>query len=114
MAGTFTEESCEGDGRYGCQSVGTWTSDDGQLTYRSVGLDGAVGTDGTSRSYAIPDAILGGTDTVHDSTSSPLIGVLVATILLVVLTLGVLRAAEKWGDLARLRNSWRRRKASRP
>jgi hypothetical protein len=114
VAGTFTAKSCEGDGRHGCQSVGTWTSDDGQLTYRSVGLDGAVGTNGTSRSYAIPDAILGGTDTVHDSANSPLIGILVATTLLVVLALGVLRAAEKWGDLARLKNSWRRRKASRP
>jgi hypothetical protein len=114
VAGTFTEESCEGDGRYGCQSVGTWTSDDGQLTYRSVGLDGAVGTNGISRSYAIPDAILGGTDTVHDSANSPLIGILVAATLLVVLALGVLRAAEKWGDLPRLKNSRRRRQASRP
>ena len=114
VAGTFTEESCEGDGRYGCQSVGTWTSDDGELTYRGVGLDGAVGTNGTSRSYAIPDAILGGTDTVHDTANSPLIGILVATTLLVVLALRVLRAAEKWGDIARLKHSWRRRKGPRP
>jgi hypothetical protein len=114
VAGTFTEESCEGDGRYGCQSVGTWTSDDGELTYRGVTLDGALGTNGTSRSYAIPDAFLGGTDTVHATTSSPLVGILVAATLFVVLTLGLLRAAEKWGDLDRVKNLWTARKASRP
>ncbi|KPG82336.1 hypothetical protein AEQ27_09460 [Frigoribacterium sp. RIT-PI-h] len=109
MTGTYTEESCEFIGRLGCKSVGTWISDDKKLTYSGVVLSGAVGPDGIS--YAIPNSVLGGTDTVYGSTVSPLLGVVVAIVFLVMLALGVLRAADKWGDLARLSNSSKRRKA---
>lgn len=113
VSGTYTEETCEGGGRYGCESVGTWTSDDGESTYRGVALDGSVGTDGTSRSYAIPNALFGGTEIVHDSTISPLLGIVGPAVLFGMLALVVLRAADRWGDLDRVKKSWKHRRASK-
>lgn len=45
--GTYTESSCEGWGRAGCHSRGTWVSDDGTIRLENIRLDGHVGPDGT-------------------------------------------------------------------
>ena len=106
--GSYTEVSCEGGTiRHGCQSRGTWVSDDGRDRLDDVGLDGSVSDEGTTRAYATPDALLGGDDVVHDGAWT-WVGWVLPAGLLVALVLGVLRRAEAFGDLERLRARRRR------
>ena len=106
--GSYTEVSCEGGTiRHGCQSRGTWVSDDGRDRLDDVGLDGSVSDEGATRAYATPDALLGGDDVVHDGAWT-WVGWVLPAGLLVALVLGVLRRAEAFGDLGRLRARRRR------
>lgn len=56
--GTFTEERCEEGGRFGCQSIGTWVSEDGRLRLEDVYLDGRPSSDGTVAASYQPTGIL--------------------------------------------------------
>lgn len=111
--GSYTEVSCEGGTiRHGCQSRGTWVSDDGRDRLGDVGLDGSVSDEGTTRAYATPDALLGGDDIVHDGAWT-WVGWVLPAGLLVALVVGVLRRAEAFGDLERLRSRRRRGEGGR-
>ncbi|WP_435743615.1 hypothetical protein [Microbacterium sp. PMB16] len=67
--GTFTEEFCEERPRRGCQSVGTWVSDDGSIRLEGVSLDGVPGDDGTVAAQYQPAGVANDADTniVHTS-----------------------------------------------
>lgn len=51
--GTFTVHRCEPT-RYGCQSIGTWTSDDKRIVRHDIALDGDTGSDGVIRASYTP------------------------------------------------------------
>jgi hypothetical protein len=52
--GTFTEHSCTTPSRLGCQSVGTWVSDDGSITRTNIAFDGSLHADGVARASYRP------------------------------------------------------------
>ena len=52
--GTFTEHSCTKTARQGCESVGTWVSDDGSITRTKIAFDGSPDADGTARASYTP------------------------------------------------------------
>ncbi len=111
--GTYTEVSCEGGTiRHGCQSRGTWVSDDGRDRLDDVGLDGSLSDEGTTRAYATPGALLGGDDIVHDGAWTWVGWVLPAGLVVAVVAF-VLRRAEAFGDLERLSARRRRREDGR-
>ena len=111
--GTYTEVSCEGGTiRHGCQSRGTWVSDDGRDRLDDVGLDGSVSDEGATRAYATPDALLGGDDIVHDGNWT-WVGWALPAGLVVAVVVFVLRRAEAFGDLERLSGRRRRREDGR-
>lgn len=56
--GTFSEEDCVGGGRMGCQSVGTWVSDDGSIRKTGVALDGRPDSDGSVRATYRPTGVI--------------------------------------------------------
>lgn len=60
--GTFTEERCEEGGRYGCQSIGRWVSDDGSIRLDDVQLDGRPSADGTVEASYQPTGIMNDAD----------------------------------------------------
>jgi len=67
-AGVFTEDHCEehrGRGGTYCTSIGTWVSDDGEVTLEPVILDGSPDTDGRVRAIYRPGSLLGGDEVVH-------------------------------------------------
>ena len=111
--GSYTEVSCEGGTiRHGCQSRGTWVSDDGRDRLDDVGLDGSVSDEGSTPAYAMPDAVLGGDDIVHDGAWTWAAWVVPAGLLVAVVVF-VLRRAAAFGDLERLSARRRRREDGR-
>ncbi|MGX5680687.1 GNAT family N-acetyltransferase [Schumannella luteola] len=72
--GTYTESSCEGWGRAGCHSRGTWVSDGGTIQLANVRLDGHVGPDGTVVASYRPTGFLNDYDNwiVHTEWTSGL------------------------------------------
>jgi hypothetical protein len=106
--GVFVEESCAPTYR-GCQSIGTWTSDDGSLRLDDVELDGAVGPDGSVHAQYRPGERDPGDGIVHTESSLAL-----APVLLPVVVVGSLGYAYHYGDSSFGWARWaRRRYASR-
>lgn len=70
--GTFTEQTTVCDPawvrRGGCESTGTWVSDDGRTTLRDVGLDGDVERGESVRAWRQAGGASGGDDVVHRPT----------------------------------------------
>lgn len=56
--GTYTERQCVPALR-GCDSIGTWVSDDGRLVKHDIRLDGVPGEDGTARASFQPGGWMG-------------------------------------------------------
>jgi hypothetical protein len=51
--GTFTADGCVPSGK-GCQSVGTWVSDDKSMVKKHIALDGLMGSDDSVRASYTP------------------------------------------------------------
>lgn len=106
--GIFVEESCT-PARYGCTSIGTWTSDDGSLRLDEVEFDGVVEPDGTAQAWYRPEERDPRDAIVHSEFSMSL-----APMVFPACVIGSFYAAYHFGDSWWGWSRWaRRRRASR-
>lgn len=106
--GTYTEHRCEAKARGGCTSIGTWVSDDRELTRTEVHLDGRPGPDGTVRAGYRPQGLLSaGQNVVHVEFWIDA-GPIASFVLAAWIGFLIVRQAARWGHLPKRRRPRKR------
>lgn len=109
--GTFTENRCEPKPRGGCTSIGTWVSDDRQITRTEVQLDGVPGPDGTVRAGYRPQGILSAEQNVVHIDFWIDAGPIVCVAIAAFIGFQIVQQGSRWGHI-RMRPRPRRHRAT--